>query len=323
MIGERRAGTRAAPRVSVVIPTFNGAARLPRVLAALAAQDAPGVPFEVIAVDNASTDETGLVIERDPAAAAMAARGIVCRTVHEARQGVLFARIKGVREAAAPLICFIDDDNLAEPDYIAQGLGLFTDRSIAMAIARVDAKWEAEPPASVRRRRHLLAVNDYNGDSAIEFHELIAPTITAGMWVCREAFLTTIPWQTPERLMTGRVGTALGGGEDIEFGILFAKAGHRRVYAPALRILHEIPRTRFEVGYMRRLIRGTIRTELALTSKYVKPYGRSDRMMAWMRFVSAVCAIPGFPLFKTDWRREAAFVMADRYARLRGPIGGA
>jgi hypothetical protein len=47
----------------------------------------------------------------------------------------------------------------------------------------------------------------------------------------------------------------------------------------------------------------------------------SDRTVAWARFLSAACAMPLFPLFKTDWRREAMFVMADRYARVRGPIG--
>jgi glycosyltransferase involved in cell wall biosynthesis len=49
------------PRASVVIPTFNGAQRLPRVLAALAAQNADDESFEVIVVDNASTDDTAKV----------------------------------------------------------------------------------------------------------------------------------------------------------------------------------------------------------------------------------------------------------------------
>jgi glycosyltransferase involved in cell wall biosynthesis len=45
----------------IVIPTFNGARRLPLVLDALATQDAPTGLFEVVVVDNASTDETAKI----------------------------------------------------------------------------------------------------------------------------------------------------------------------------------------------------------------------------------------------------------------------
>ncbi|HTT74617.1 MAG TPA: glycosyltransferase, partial [Candidatus Binataceae bacterium] len=309
------------PLVSVVIATYNGAARLPRVLAALAAQDAPDGSFEIIVVDNASTDDSGMVTARDPSVAQMAARVISCRTVSESRQGVLFARIKGVREALGQLVCFVDDDNIPERDFVTRGLSLFADQSKSMAIAQVRAKWEVEPPPSVDRRKHLFAVNDYNGETPFEFTKLIEGTITAGMWLRREAFLKAIPWQNPERLMAGRVGKGLGGGEDIEFGVLFALAGYRRFYEPSLRIQHEIPCHRFADSHMKRLIAGTIRSEMALSAKYQKPYGVWDMAIARARLITTACAIPLLPLLRNDWRREAKFVMAARRAEVKGPIG--
>jgi glycosyltransferase involved in cell wall biosynthesis len=320
MIEESHGDASSAPMVSVVIPTFNGAARLPRVLAALAAQDAPGVSFEVIVVDNASTDETGLVIERDPAAAAMASRGIVCRTVYEPRQGLTYARICGVKAAHGELVCFLDDDNIPDNDYIAKGSPAFKDPEMGLAVSRVRPDWEIEPPASIYRRRHLLAVNDYNGDEPITFTKPIAPTIGAGMWVRREAFLKAVPWQQPDRLITDRLGRGLCGGGDIEIGVLIYLAGYERRYIPQLRLAHRIPAARLENSYMRRLIIGTITGERLLRLKYGNGQQGRDLAIALARLTVAACAIPLFPLLKSDWRREAMVVTADRYAWIRGPI---
>jgi glycosyltransferase involved in cell wall biosynthesis len=317
---EVRESVSAAPMVSVVIPTFNGAARLPGVLTALAEQDAPGVSFEVIVVDNASTDETGSVIERDPAAAVMASRGIVSRTVHEPRQGLTYARICGVLAARGELVCFLDDDNIPDSDYIANGPPVFRDRVVGLAVSQVRPDWEIEPPASIYRRRHLLAVNDYNGDEPITFTNPIAPTIGAGLWVRREAFLKAVPWQQPHTLIADRLGRGLCGGGDIEIGVLIYRAGYERRYIPQLRLAHRIPATRFESGYMWRLIIGTITGERALHVKYGKGHDRWEVAGAWARLTMAACTIPLFPLMKSDWRREVTFVTADRFARVRGPI---
>jgi len=217
------------------------------------------------------------------------------------------------------LICFIDDDNIPDSDYLSNGFKVFTNKALAMAISRVYPNWEVRPPPSVYRRRHLFAINDYNGDSPIDFHELIAPTISAGMWVRRPAFLEAVPWRQPDRLMAGRVGGSLNCGEDIELGILMGKAGYQRRYEPSLRIRHEIPRNRLETGYVKRLILGIIRSELTFREKYADRVGFGHRVAAAGKLILAVCAIPLFPLFKSDWRRETVFVMADRWARVRGP----
>jgi glycosyltransferase involved in cell wall biosynthesis len=309
-----------APAVSVVIATFNGAARLPRVLSALARQDAPGGSFEVIVVNNASTDDTAQVIGRDPSADELRRRSVTCRTIYEPRQGSGFARICGVGAARGELVCFLDDDNIPEADYVSCGTKAFLNNPLAMAIPKVTAKWEVHPPPSIYRRRHLLAVNDYNGDSPIEFRNLIAPTITAGMWVRRSAFIEVVASRQPGSLMVGRQGESLACGEDIEIGILFAKAGYLRRYEPSLQVSHEIPTKRLETPYIRRLIRGIIRSELTLRERYVKSLGTRDHIAAIVRLVVAACAIPLFPLLVTDWKREAQFVLADRCARAMGPL---
>ena len=104
MLGAASADT---PEISVVIPTFNRAAFLPQMLASVFAQtDCP--PFEVILVDDASTDDTPAVV---------AASGLpVILARQERNGGVARARQAGVGRARGRLIAFHDSDDLMLPD---------------------------------------------------------------------------------------------------------------------------------------------------------------------------------------------------------------
>ena len=108
------------PAVSVVIPTFNGADRLPATLAALARQTLPREDWEVVVIDDGSTDNTGEV------AAAGGARVIR----FPANRGVGAARNAGVAEARAPVLAFIDDDCIPQPDWLEQLIEPFRDSSV-------------------------------------------------------------------------------------------------------------------------------------------------------------------------------------------------
>jgi GT2 family glycosyltransferase len=92
-------------RASVVIPARNGAGALPRLLASLDAQTAGD--FEVIMVDNASTDGT----------AAVGAR-LGARVVAEPRPSRARARNAGVAAAIGERIAFIDAECTAEPGWL-------------------------------------------------------------------------------------------------------------------------------------------------------------------------------------------------------------
>ena len=96
--------------VSVVIPTFNRAAGLPALIERLLQQDAGGLRYEVLVVDNNSTDATPTVVQ-DLIARDTTGR---LRYAREPRQGVSHARNTGVERTAAPLIFFLDDDGVPE-----------------------------------------------------------------------------------------------------------------------------------------------------------------------------------------------------------------
>ena len=94
---------------SVVIPTYNRLNMLVRVLDALEAQaDAP--PFEVIVIDDGSTDDTARVMSTRP--------GITFRTQPNGGPGR--ARNHGVSLAAGKIVVFIGDDTVPEPRFLAE-----------------------------------------------------------------------------------------------------------------------------------------------------------------------------------------------------------
>ena len=116
--GARRlTGPRAAtrPEISVVIPTRNRAALLEESLASLAAQEDVGGRFEVIVVDDGSTDDTPAVCRRW-------SERLPLVHLESPAAGISAAKNLGIDASAAPLLFFFDDDDVAAPDLLSRHL---------------------------------------------------------------------------------------------------------------------------------------------------------------------------------------------------------
>jgi len=108
------------PEFSIVIPTCNRLDVLPEVLAALAAQqEAP--PFEIIVVDDGSTDGTGawLAEYRANGARAPGEGSSPLTVLHQENRGPATARNRGVEVARAPRVAFLGDDTVPSPGWLA------------------------------------------------------------------------------------------------------------------------------------------------------------------------------------------------------------
>src|SRR5215216_2688114 len=100
--------------ISVIISTYNRCDMLSSAIEKLLAQERERVAYEIIIVDNNSTDRTREVVE------SFIARGHSnLRYVFEPRQGVSHARNRGIAHAAAPIIAFADDDVVVSLDWVA------------------------------------------------------------------------------------------------------------------------------------------------------------------------------------------------------------
>lgn len=105
--------------VSIIIPTFNGAARIGNCLEALLPQAAP-IKAEILVVDDGSSDGTGDVVSRYP--------GV--RLISQANAGPAAARNRGASEAKGTIILFTDDDCVPASDWLALMLKPFEDPDV-------------------------------------------------------------------------------------------------------------------------------------------------------------------------------------------------
>jgi glycosyltransferase involved in cell wall biosynthesis len=107
-----------APRVSVVFATHNRARRLAELLASLRRQTLPAGEFEVVVVDDGSSDETPSVLESEARDGGLDLRHIRL----DPGRGPAVARNAGWRAAEGELIAFTDDDCVASEGWLAAGL---------------------------------------------------------------------------------------------------------------------------------------------------------------------------------------------------------
>ncbi|CAA9527707.1 MAG: hypothetical protein AVDCRST_MAG31-2085 [uncultured Sphingomonas sp.] len=231
----------ASPDLSVVICTYNGAQRLPAVLDALVGQRASeDFSWEVVVVDNGSTDGTRLIVE------AFAASDLLpsLRYVPEPEPGLTAARLGGVRRTAAPWIAFVDDDNLLEPDWIAAVARAIGSHPDAGGIGgEIRLEWEAPPPAYLRPFGFCFA------EQQVGPAERRADSLAgAGMVLNREALVASGWVDGP--LLSDRTGKSLVSGGDVEIAQRVRHAGYQLWLTPAAVLRHRIPRERTTRRYL-------------------------------------------------------------------------
>jgi glycosyltransferase involved in cell wall biosynthesis len=210
------------PFTSVVVAAYNSERTIARCLAALAALDYPR--FEVIVVDNASTDRTRqLVAER---AGEGAADKPPLTLLDEPRRGWPAARNRAWHFSRAPLVANIDADCFAEPSWLRELVAaLLADRSAGVAVGRT----KVEPGTT-------LAQRFYAGGDPFNIEANMDP-----------ARVDTPPWGGGNNAVRREVIAAVGGydaatytsGADREFHRRFeSRTPYHTIYVPRAVIWH-------------------------------------------------------------------------------------
>jgi glycosyltransferase involved in cell wall biosynthesis len=138
------------PRVSIIIPTYNGSAYLQEALRSVLAQTY--MDWEAVLVDDGSTDQTRAVVEA-------AAPGFSGRLhyIYQTNRGLAAARNTAIRHAKGDLLALLDSDDVWLPHRLDLGVRLMdSDSTIGLVhgkVARIDAQSNfVEYPPSPRRK---------------------------------------------------------------------------------------------------------------------------------------------------------------------------
>ncbi|HEY0257611.1 MAG TPA: glycosyltransferase, partial [Candidatus Methylacidiphilales bacterium] len=240
------------PGVSVVICCHNSAKRLPETLRNLAAQEiSPDLPWEVIVVDNASTDDTATVARNS-----WAATSSPLRVVAEPKAGLCHARIRGIQEAQHEIISFLDDDNWAAPDWIRRVQAIFSSRpEVGACGGRINAVCEISPPSWFESLRGNYAVGPQHSETGDITNDPGTLLFGAGLNL-RTAAIRELFDKGFVFLMSGRDGNRLLAGEDTELCFALRALGWHLWYDDALQLRHFIPKERLRWDYARRLMQG-------------------------------------------------------------------
>lgn len=230
----------------VVICTYDNAAMLSRVLAALAAQTAVGGSWSVLVVNNNSGFETQLVLDEHLAKATVPG----LRVVDEPTQGLTPARLRGVHESAAPWIAFVDDDCIVDEDWVEHALAFISSQPACAAFGgRVVPTYVEEPPEVLHDRGWAFAEQDL-GDDVVAVDCLVGAGMVLSRTALEESGWTTAPF------FADRVGQKLVSGGDVEIALRVAGTGRSLWYEPACRLQHIIPVRRTTMPYLLRMTRG-------------------------------------------------------------------
>jgi len=199
-------------RISIIVPVYNNATDLPECLAALMGSNCPS--FEIIVVDDGSTDATPIVADR---------MGVKVIRLRE-NAGVAAARNCGARHARGEILFFVDADVVVAPGAVERVVKVFEDN---LELSAVFGSYDAQPRARgiVSQYRNLLHhFGHQNGNPE-------ASTFWAGCGAVRRSAFQEIGGFDAKRFRYPSI-------EDIELGYRLRQAGHRILLDKALQGTH-------------------------------------------------------------------------------------
>ncbi len=203
-----------ALRLSVIVPAHRAPHDLERCISALRASDLASDEWELIVVDDGSSDD-------ETAQVALAADRVV--TLPAPAGGPARARNAGALSASAPLVAFVDADVLVHPDALRRIVEAFGDLSIDAVFGSYDDN--PAHPGLVSEYRNLLHHRVHQGNRGD------VESFWAGCGAIRSDVLESAGMFDETRYRRPEI-------EDVELGYRLRDAGHRIILDPAIQCTH-------------------------------------------------------------------------------------
>ena len=233
--------------LSVIICTYNRSQSLSNTLNSFQSQDLPkNIQWEIIVVDNNSTDDTKKVTEEF-----IFCSNLIVKYVKEENQGHSYARNRGIKEASGEFVCFTDDDVLVDKSWLNELLKTFNEVPAECVGGKILPQWPDRKPRWLKKELFgFLALLDY-GNELIVFREFTKPVLLFGANMAfKKSIFDRIGFFDTN---LGRKGTIVFGGDDIDIQRRIINEGGKIIYQPKAAIKHVISSERLKKNYFRRL----------------------------------------------------------------------
>lgn len=207
--------------ITVAIPTYNGADKIPKVFEKLQQQTSlEKVKWELIVIDNNSSDETAKVVKEYQDKNFFS---LELKYYFEPQQGASSARQRAVKEAKGGLIAFLDDDNFPEQNWLTEALIFAKKHPQAGAYSgKIIGKYEISPPENFKAISQHLAIRNHGEKELLFQPDNLQLPPSAGLVVRRESWLQNVPNNLK---LTGPFAKTRGSGDDYEVLLYLYEAG--------------------------------------------------------------------------------------------------
>lgn len=244
---------------TVVIPTFNRAPSLLRLLEGLAAQKCDPESFEIVVVDNNSTDATKSACEewsqRHPLRR--------LRYVREREQGLSSSRNRGMREAKADIVCILDDDAVPVPQWLGSILTGFADARVGCVGGPEIPEYggQERPPWLQGELQGLIGGYWLPYDSPTPVHRTETYPWGGNVAIRKSVFDQVGPF----RIDLDPAGTIRILGGETELISRINRSGWKVMYVPSAAVYHTVPPRKLSKAYLFQEARRLAATHVIMT----------------------------------------------------------
>lgn len=235
------------PLLTFAFCTYNRGDRLERLVTAMRRQQSP-IPFEILAINNNSSDATAAKLEQ-----LAQLPGPRLRWVTEPVQGIVAARNRGIAEAlASDILVYIDDDETPLPGLLHAAADAILNEGAECVGGRVAMDFVSQPRPGWLEDELLgfLAAVDH-GPEPFWIEDIRTPVWTANVAYDMRLFRNDPALRFDKRY--DRVGNVVGGGEDAAMLRALIERRARIRYRPDMAVLHAVEPWRLRRGYFVKL----------------------------------------------------------------------
>lgn len=237
--------------LSVIVPTHNRAHLLVKMLTSVANQSFSHDQFEIIVVDDGSTDDTKSVVEE------FAGKIKNIHYIYNERRGAHIARHEGLKKAQADILVYADDDIQVFPDWLTEINASMSDQEVVLVGGKNLPDFESSPPDWIVeswsiKKHYFNELGHVIGElSIIDLGDCIKEINPYCVFSCNFSIRKSIFLQAggfhPDYMADKKY---MGDGETYVSDFLFRR-NLKALYNPGASVYHFIPSSRMTMNYFK------------------------------------------------------------------------